>query len=37
MISVEELNYPMNIEIPEGYWTITTQDGVEVEYTNGDN
>ena len=37
MISVDELKYPMNIEIPEDYWVISTVDGVKVEYIDGDN
>tara|TARA_R100000152_G_C6734835_1_gene159129 strand:+ start:950 stop:1072 length:123 start_codon:yes stop_codon:yes gene_type:complete len=40
MISIDnetKINYPITVDIPEDYWTITTMDGSNVEYTDGNN
>ena len=40
MISIDnktKIKYPIIVEIPEDYWTVTTMDGNAVEYTDGDN
>ena len=40
MVSIEstKVKYPIVIEIPDDYWTITTSTETKVEYiNNGDN